>query len=210
MHSYMKKNDDIDRNNNINYDNCPNCDGLKRTEAKQCWGCRVKIPTEKACTKCTIVQPIANFNLCNGKPRSQCRKCQAKYAAATPVKVKTKRTKKWLANLLLNDPEKYEKQKIKKAIKRNKMFDSDDEEFNPDEYVNIIYNLYQIQTNCLICKLHTDDCGKLQIDHDHQTTKFRGLICQGCNSALGLFRDNLNSLSNAIEYLIDNKNNPKY
>lgn len=39
------------------------------------------------------------------------------------------------------------------------------------------------------------------IDHDHNTGKVRGLLCSPCNHALGLFKDNIKSLKNAVAYL---------
>ena len=47
-------------------------------------------------------------------------------------------------------------------------------------------------------------CGstnRLCIDHDHETNKPRGLLCHNCNTALGLVGDNLETLTNLIEYL---------
>lgn len=41
----------------------------------------------------------------------------------------------------------------------------------------------------------------LCIDHDHETGMFRGLLCNDCNAGLGFFKDNINSLVFAIEYL---------
>ena len=51
---------------------------------------------------------------------------------------------------------------------------------------------------------HCPICGSeepLVIDHDHSTGEVRGLICQPCNKGLGFFRDNIESMQNAITYL---------
>lgn len=39
------------------------------------------------------------------------------------------------------------------------------------------------------------------IDHDHKTGNVRGLLCNGCNKAIGLFNDNLDIIYNAFIYL---------
>ena len=41
----------------------------------------------------------------------------------------------------------------------------------------------------------------LHIDHCHSTLKVRGLLCFNCNIGLGSFRDNIETLNNAITYL---------
>ena len=43
--------------------------------------------------------------------------------------------------------------------------------------------------------------GKLHLDHCHTTGKYRGLLCKPCNLALGHFRDNVDALRRAIDYL---------
>lgn len=43
----------------------------------------------------------------------------------------------------------------------------------------------------------------LAIDHDHQTNRVRGLLCQRCNVALGHIRDNVLILHSMIAYLGD-------
>lgn len=54
-------------------------------------------------------------------------------------------------------------------------------------------------------------CGKpnyskqVVFDHDHETLKFRGWICDGCNRSLGILGDNLEGLSNALSYVIGRK-----
>ena len=42
---------------------------------------------------------------------------------------------------------------------------------------------------------------KLYVDHCHTTGKVRQLLCFACNSAIGLFREELRSLQEAINYL---------
>ena len=44
-----------------------------------------------------------------------------------------------------------------------------------------------------ICRLH--------VDHEHTTGKVRGLLCHACNSGLGHFREDIDLLWNAIEYI---------
>ncbi len=46
---------------------------------------------------------------------------------------------------------------------------------------------------------------RLHIDHDHQTRKVRGLLCMKCNNGIANFRENLEFLDNAKEYLIKHK-----
>lgn len=41
----------------------------------------------------------------------------------------------------------------------------------------------------------------LAVDHCHITGKIRGLLCNLCNRALGLFQDNIMNLEMAITYL---------
>jgi len=51
---------------------------------------------------------------------------------------------------------------------------------------------------------------RLSIDHDHDTGQIRGLLCSRCNTALGSFRDNVESLKRAILYLEGSKNSTVY
>jgi hypothetical protein len=42
---------------------------------------------------------------------------------------------------------------------------------------------------------------KLYVDHCHKTNNIRGLLCQHCNTALGMVKDNPDTLLNLISYL---------
>jgi len=41
----------------------------------------------------------------------------------------------------------------------------------------------------------------LVVDHDHETGNVRGLLCNNCNMAIGLMRDNADTLRSAVRYL---------
>ena len=54
-----------------------------------------------------------------------------------------------------------------------------------------------------VCALCGRPPGKkpLAVDHDHETGKVRGLLCQNCNVGLGCFGDSVPILEGAIKYL---------
>jgi len=89
---------------------------------------------------------------------------------------------------------------------------------NPDSWKRNTYGITQEEylemlkkqnDSCAIC--HTKTAGGKNnvwhIDHNHTTGKVRGLLCWACNSGLGQFRDNVQSLTAAIKYLKDNDEN---
>ena len=51
------------------------------------------------------------------------------------------------------------------------------------------------------CNICGDTLTKKCIDHDHMTKKIRGVLCNHCNTALGLFKDNISVMKDAIQYL---------
>lgn len=53
---------------------------------------------------------------------------------------------------------------------------------------------------CELCKCPPKR-GFLVVDHCHKTGKFRGWLCSGCNSGLGLLDDDLAGILKAAEYL---------
>ena len=50
---------------------------------------------------------------------------------------------------------------------------------------------------CEICSTSKELC----YDHDHTSMKFRGVLCRGCNKAIGQLGDTLESLQKAVTYL---------
>lgn len=55
---------------------------------------------------------------------------------------------------------------------------------------------------CGICERHMTEFNKnLGVDHNHKTGDIRGLLCQFCNTGLGLFREDLNLIKKVCNYI---------
>ena len=74
-----------------------------------------------------------------------------------------------------------------------------------EEYVEMLVDQNGV---CKICKQpetsvdhRTKKVRNLAVDHCHITGKIRGLLCSHCNRALGFFKEDLNVLKAAVEYL---------
>jgi hypothetical protein len=69
------------------------------------------------------------------------------------------------------------------------------------------YRDLYVQQNgmCALCGQRDQGIGGkydgLHVDHDHRTGKIRGLLCNTCNRALGLFKDDQTVLERAVRYL---------
>lgn len=67
--------------------------------------------------------------------------------------------------------------------------------------------LYDIQKGrCATCELIFKEYNmaghnNFEVDHCHKTGKVRGLLCDKCNMALGLFHENIDSIKNILIYL---------
>jgi len=140
----------------------------------------------KVCTKCNIEKSLSEFNKAiNGKfqKRADCKTCQSEWARER--------------NKITYDSETKWKWSMKST------FNLTIEDYNI---------LFEKQNGCCaICNRHQTEFKKrLAIDHCHTTNVIRGLLCSSCNTALGLLKDNIGALRNAIEYLnAKGRNNKK-
>ena len=77
--------------------------------------------------------------------------------------------------------------------------------YKPHEFMRRKFSLTEDQYNDLMsnenCKTCGEKMGKKCIDHCHSTNKIRGVLCNNCNTALGLIRDNRQTLKNMRQYL---------
>ena len=69
-----------------------------------------------------------------------------------------------------------------------------------DEYRN---KLVEQNYKCFICGIDEKESRNQQlcVDHCHTSGVVRKLLCHNCNCGLGHFKDNLDILKNAYEYL---------
>lgn len=67
-------------------------------------------------------------------------------------------------------------------------------------------DLLQKQNNaCAICKTQEPTGYNWHVDHCHSSNKVRGILCSKCNQGLGLFKDSITNLTEAIKYLHENQ-----
>lgn len=61
---------------------------------------------------------------------------------------------------------------------------------------------------CPICSRFPENFkkpNKWHLDHDPDTKKFRGWLCETCNMSLGLLGDNISGIISALNYLLKTK-----
>lgn len=144
-----------------------------------------QIPNSKVCTKCKKDLPISDFHfhpLGKYKLKSHCQSCD--YL----------NLKNWRAN----NPEHF--RRIGWTYELKKQYN-----LTPEEYEIL---LKEQNYGCAICGLTSKRSGKhmkLAVDHDHDTGKIRGLLCDSCNRGIGYLK-NLSNLRKSIFYLMKGLN----
>ena len=134
----------------------------------------------KTCTKCGISKPLFDFHK---RPetkdgyRTDCKECFQEAAR-----------KRWESR------SKEERQRINEKNRLKHFYG-----LSPEEYQE---KVKEQQNKCFICGVEAGYNNKpLYVDHCHKTKQIRKLLCQHCNSGLGMFKDNPELLSKAAEYV---------
>lgn len=138
----------------------------------------------KRCARCGVEKPLDEFhNKVESKDgkQSQCKLCN------------NKRVKEWQAA----NPKRHRENWKRHTLNRNSLVRKA-REYNIDfeELQTLVNNANGF---CEICK--REPIKWLVVDHCHDTMLVRGILCERCNQALGLFADNPEYLENAIKYL---------
>ena len=155
----------------------------------------------KLCSKCKKEKGLTCFyknKSCKDGHCYQCKDCHnsslSKYRKTEKYR-KTKReyqknSEKWKASHKKHcKTEKHKKTQYKAYIKHAYGISKE----KLDSMLNTQEN------KCKICKLEFKNMP--HVDHCHETSKIRGLLCRNCNRGLGEFKDNIAFLENAIGYL---------
>jgi hypothetical protein len=62
------------------------------------------------------------------------------------------------------------------------------------------------RNRCAICKSGTPGArGEWRIDHDHVTGQVRGLLCNNCNSGIGMLQDDPEIIATAARYVAEHR-----
>lgn len=145
---------------------------------------------EKKCTICNEVKVLELYDLSKiGKygRRSWCKACCKEWRFINK-EATAEQNKLWIAA----NPDKVDR--IKRRYKL-KMYSG----LTLEDYEQMARDQKDL---CAIChQPEKETCYRLCIDHNHTTQKVRGLLCRNCNAGLGQFKDNLEIMKSAVNYL---------
>ena len=171
----------------------------------------------KLCFSCVQYKPTSCFHKAKKEKdgfQYQCIDCSKQYHAKRYIEQKDKlkvQLKKYkeenkekleVASLLWkkNNPDKVKQYQRTSNLRKNFGL-------SMDEYEQMLAKQNNL---CAICEkpetfIHhqTKETARLAVDHCHKTNKVRKLLCKSCNTALGLFKDDIGVMENAVQYLKD-------
>lgn len=171
----------------------------------------------KECTKCKKVLSLNNFHKDKNKPsgvHSQCKACKnsiqflrkSNINNEVIISEKVCSSCKEEKKVQQFDKEKANIDGLKYTCKDCNYFSSILRKYNlsKNEYLDI---LNKQDNKCAICSSNNTNnrlIKRFHVDHNHHTGKVRGLLCDSCNRALGLFKDSKENLIKALEYISEN------
>lgn len=175
-------------------------------------------PGVKRCPQCKTEKPIAEFTTRTGNIAGWCKPCARKKGKAhyqKNPKAHYQAHKKWVAKNREKAREysrKYHNNNKDKEKSRAKEFKRRNPHYHRDVRLRHFYGigvkeyaelLAKQNGVCAICA--TDKPGSkfkhMLVDHDHETGRIRGLLCNDCNLILGNAKDSSLTLLLAIKYL---------
>lgn len=73
--------------------------------------------------------------------------------------------------------------------------------FGKGSYAHFVTQIEKQHNLCAICRRPFPSSKGTHFDHNHETKQWRGALCANCNQGLGQFKENIQTLQNAIDYL---------
>lgn len=145
----------------------------------------------KTCSKCGVEKSLSEFHSDKTKKfgvRHDCKIChiekQKQYAYLNKNKIRA------LGKIYYqNNKQKWTREALKRKFN-----------LTIDEYNTILKNQ---NGGCRICnrKENSTPNRMLEVDHCHKTGQIRGILCGGCNKAIGLLKDSPILCESAANYL---------
>ncbi len=145
----------------------------------------------KKCSKCQTEKPLDSFCKNRGMKdglNNNCKDCVKKYTEENKERVRKYKSDYYYANR-----EKCIERDRKNSLKRK---------------YNVTVEWYEAQLEkqngkCMICGAAESGgiSPTLHVDHNHKTGQVRGLLCRPCNTGIGLFKEDVNLIEKAIEYV---------
>lgn len=112
-------------------------------------------------------------------------------------KIIQERNKSYLKEKLEKNPEHYKEQykKYSETHKSYRLKNKDvlmETQWKSRGIVDMTYQKFieELEKQKNKCKICEKDMDKPQVDHDHNTGKYRGILCIPCNNGLGIFEKN--------------------
>ena len=164
--------------------------------------------TTKICSSCKIEKPITDFYKNKHKKDGYmyaCKECESKRDSNSLTRKSSK--KLWREK---NKEKIRLSRKPKQKVERKKKYINKKDRELTKKFGITLSSFEEMMINqeskCAICGIEEAVYKKilnqtLAVDHCHKTGKIRGLLCGNCNRALGLFKDNIDTLKQAIIYL---------
>ena len=176
----------------------------------QCYECKesyklLRINGEnRVCARCNETKPLAMFHLdrtTKAGVRSKCRECTSfvsrEYRNSNPEKIK-----RWTTISRKN-----RKDETKLKIRQNTRFRLMKDKYGLTREM-FVQMLEEQGSTCAICLIDIAPApegkgGRFAacVDHDHETNDIRGPLCHGCNTGIGLLKENSDVLEAAARYL---------
>jgi hypothetical protein len=148
----------------------------------------------KICSKCGEKKPLSDFPKQKGNHRNYCKvcdyKCSLAWKRANPKKV-------------LAQGQRYRADNPKNRCRQIKYSRKYHFKYTYGITIEQYDDMYIEQGGCCaICGKHQlEQQRRLAVDHCHITMIVRGLLCDRCNTAIGLFKEDRNTIINALDYL---------